>query len=163
MSKPKLKHSNYMITINPNKQNISHMSESDFNLLESSFSDAIQNIFSPNGFKRFLKLYDPKTRSKYSVDIDDKIYDLSPIDGEYHIEIGKNERRLHAHSLISFSHRTTFQIDAQELQTMFEELGFNGVYINLKTDTHANFDRNQWINSVLDYIRKDEKTNLPKK
>lgn len=149
-----LKHSNFMITINPNKR-VDRLNLDDYEEFKKSFEKCLRAVFEEEGFKRIFKFYNSKDRTLEFANLDDPIHDLKPIEIIGEIEIGEKEQRLHAHNVILTSHRSSFQIDKHEIIKIFEENGLTGVYVHIDIDKHANFDSNNWIKNQLAYIRKN--------
>lgn len=132
MAKKKIKQSVFLITISPNKVDMSPEKEKEF-------TDSISDIFK-NNLKNIL--YEKRPDQEFS---ENKIKSYSV---KYSIEKGKIKGRIHAHILLDISHEMILGINHQPIREYYEEMFGSKVHINIQATGNN-------VKAMSEYIFKD--------
>lgn len=136
----KLRHSNYLITINTNKRYTGF--EEHFNAKEVELQNAIEAIF--NDTSNLVKIVTFKdTTHNFTRK------HIKNINVDYALELAPNTSTLHAHVALYISHYSSIKIDyALMKKLLLEQLKLENIYINNRVCSSSE-------KNILEYIYKN--------
>ncbi len=123
---PRLRHSNWFITINPNK--VFETVDDDARAFSRLLQEVLEDVFSEEGIREIVKFRKlPRTW---------EVPNIMGISADTQVERG-TQGRIHSHTLLRVRHRNSLSLDYNRLREKVEaQLGFDGVY--MKVDLHRN-------------------------
>lgn len=138
----KIKGSTFLLTINANQK------ESEKN--RKTLEELIDNLFSEKNFPKFLCKYNPKTRQRTPLPMNE----LVSTKIKSAIEIGDKVEEIHIHALIVVKHKSNVQINLPLLKKIVYKVGthqlYEGdekkkIYVNVKGLANAQINFEEYI------------------
>lgn len=135
-----LKHSNYYLTLNTNKQFNPH--DEELEPYVDKFEKCISEIFQGNNIKKYIIIQNDDSFSK------DKFKEIST---EAVIELGKAKPTVHCHALVKIAHRSKVKLDYEKIRNkVIKDMELENCYLK------ANLFRNAG-DTLEKYLNKDVK------
>lgn len=147
-----LKHSNFFLTINSQK-NVFNMSEGEKNQLVENFTGTVRQFFN-NDIKNYLVMEGSKIGEKFKMprdasreELERRIIDKPKI--EFVIEIGPESHKLHSHGILCISKRgVDTKLDYSGITKYFnEKLGY-AIHFNCQLFRDAKRDLQAYISKA---------------
>ncbi len=131
-----LKHSNYYLTLNTNKQFLP--SDEDLCPFIDKFETCISEIFQGNNIKKFIVIKNDDTFSK------EKFKEIST---EAVIELGNKKPTVHAHCLVKIAHRSKVGLDYEGIRNkVIQDMELENCYLKATLYRNASDNLEKYLN-----------------
>lgn len=132
----KLRHSNFFVTINPNKRFETGF-EKELKPYVNKFKGALHEVFDETNIEKYITIKEG----------DDFEKDLKEISIEVKVERGSSNKTIHAHALVKVAHYSNVKMDYGLMKsTIIDELDVDNIHLYSRVFQDSSASLQEYIN-----------------